>query len=677
MLNSEHLIKIHRNRANIIANIILLAYSLLLARLWFLQVYKGKLLLNYSLKNRLRREVVEAPRGMFFARDNQLIVDNVPRFDAVITPQYLSNKKVTISNLAVILNLTDEQIYKTLKKNSTLPSYRPIIIKKNISMEEVAKIETENAELLGVSVETSITREYKDKEVGAHILGHTTEISSSQLPKFRNRDQYDYKLGDFIGQSGLEEELDLFIRGVNGSEYVEVDALGRKKRHLLDQEIFKGIENKPSIPGNNVKLTIDRDMQLVAYEALINQVGSVVALEVNTGQVLTVVSRPSYNPSNFGRGLTTEYWQSLLKDPFNPFRNRAIQEHYSPGSTYKTIVAVSALEEGIVDEHTEVLCTGKFRLGTRTFHCWKKEGHGSVNIYRSLRESCDIYFYKIATKLDIDVLSKYAHMFGLGHLSGINIPREIPGLVPTKEWKKKRNGESWALGETLSCAIGQSYMLTTPLQLTLAYASIANGGTLYRPYLVQELFNNKGEVIKKWNPEVRHTFKLKDKTSEIIRDALYQVVNVPSGTAYSKRGKGILMAGKTGTSQVVRFSADKIFSKCEEFEYKFRHHAVFVAFAPYDNPKVAVGALVEHGCHGSSAAGPIVEAVITTYMKKYQPKLYAENIEKELKLAQLTKQKLSQKVKLAPKVELIENSTNTTKEILLQNPNIEVLSPTQ
>ncbi len=622
MFNHEDLIKAHKDRASALANIVLISFGIVLARLWYLQVYKGKILLNYSLQNRLRREIVEAPRGMVYDRNHQLLVDNIPRFDAVVTPQYLKHKKETLEELAHILEVPNEQIAKTLQKYITLPKYKPIIVKKNISFREVSLIETENSDLLGVNVETFISREYKDKEVGAHLLGYISEISPIQLPKLRKRDNYDYKLGDFIGQFGLEEELDLFLRGTNGHEFVEVDALGRKKRHLQADEIFKAIKNQPSVPGLNVRLTIDQDLQLAAYQGMEGKVGAVTAVDVNSGEILAMVSRPSFNPSFFSRGLTSQYWSSLVKDENNPLRDRSIQEHFSPGSTFKTLVAIAALEEKIIDEKTEVVCNGKFRLGARTFHCWKKHGHGSVNVYKSLKESCDVFYYKIATKLDIDVIARYANMFGLGRPTGILLPREISGLVPDRAWKKKRNGEDWMLGETLSCAIGQSYMLATPLQLTMAYASVANGGKLYRPYLVKDIFSNAGRVIQRFSPEVRSDLHISEKTKKIIRDALFQVVNIPSGTAYNQRGKGIQMAGKTGTSQVVRLSADKIYNKCEDFEYRFRHHGIFVGFAPAHNPKIAVGVVVEHGCHGASAAAPVATAVITTYMKKYWPKLH-------------------------------------------------------
>lgn len=629
MFNEEELVRIHKTRADLTGNIILICFLVILSRLWYLQIYKGKTFYIYSLENRLRKDNIQAPRGMIFSRDNKLMVQNIPRFDAIITPQYLKNKNETISKLATILDMTVDQVLKTLQKNQGQASYIPVIIKKNISDKELAIIETENSKMPGVSVTTFISREYSEKEVGGHLLGYISEISPSQLPKYRKRDNINYKLGDFIGQAGIEEQHDLTLRGDDGYEFVEVDARGRLKKHFRNENLFGEIENKIARPGNNMRLTIDRDLQESGYKALEGRVGSAVALDVNTGEILAMVSRPSFDPSQFSRGLTPEYWSSLINDDRNPLRDRTIQEHYSPGSVFKTFTAIAALEEGIVDENTEVICNGSFRLGRRVFHCWKKNGHGKVNLAKSISESCDVYYYKIGTQIDIDVLAKYASSLGLGKKSGVALPRETSGLIPTKDWKKKRNGQDWHKGETLSCVIGQSFVLTTPIQLAQAYATIANGGKLLRPYLVKEVFSSTGELIDKGEIVEEDHIKFKPRTMELVKKGLKDVVNTPQGTAWWHRGRGIKMAGKTGTSQVMSFSADKIYQKCEEKEYKHRHHGVFAAYAPYDDPKIAVAIVVEHGCHGSSAAAPVAESIITTYMKKYYPDIYAKNIQQE------------------------------------------------
>jgi penicillin-binding protein 2 len=622
MFGEDDLVKAHKGRLDAIGNIILLCFALLFSRLWYLQVYKGKILYQYSLENRLRKEPVKAPRGMIFSRNNQLIINNIPRFDAIVTPQYLKNKKESLKKLSSILNMPLKRIEKIIKRNSRQARYMAVVIKKNITRQEVAIIETENSKMPGVSVRTFISREYADKEIGGHLLGYISEISRTQLPKYRKRDSFKYKLGDFIGQAGLEKRMDLTLRGSDGHEFVEVDARGRMKRYIKNDNLFKGIENLPALPGKNVRLTIDRDLQVAAYESLKDKVGAVVAVEVETGEILAMVSRPSFDPSIFSKGISGNYWSELSQDENQPLLDRTIQEHYAPGSTFKTITAIAALEEGIVDEKTTFNCKGSLKLGRRRLHCWKARGHGKVDAVKAIRESCDVYFYKIATKLDIDVMARYAKAFGLGTPTGINLPREIAGLIPTKEWKKKKNGEEWQLGETLMCAIGQSYVLTTPLQLAMTYATIANGGTLYKPHLIKDVFSNSGDVDLQQNKEKISEIKISDKTLAIVKKGLFEVVNKRKGTAWWHRGRGIRMSGKSGTSQVIRFSADKIYSKCKDFEYKFRHHGVFAAFAPSDNPKIAVAVIVEHGCSGSGAAAPVAKNVITTYMKKYQKKLF-------------------------------------------------------
>lgn len=630
MFGDEELIKIHRDRGIQVANIILFCFGIIFVRLWYLQIYKGELYEKFSNQNRLRKEVIQAPRGMIFDRNEELLVDNIPRFDAILTRQFLQKKEQTLKRLAEILGMEVDAINKIIKKYSFQAKYRPIIIKKNISHEEVAKIETENESLPGVSVNTFISREYIDKEVGAHVLGYISEISQKQLPKYRKRDGIDYRLGDFIGQFGIEEIQDKLLRGDNGYEYVEVDALGRKKKNT---GLFKEIEDKPEKQGNNIRLTIDRDMQKIAYEALEGRSGSVVAIDVNSGEVLTMISTPAFEPSQFSRGLTTEYWNSLINNEEKPLIDRSIQNHFPPGSTFKPFTAIAALEEGIIETNTKLRCHGSFKFGRRVYRSWKRWGNEKVEVSDALKHSCNIFFYKVAAELDIDAMAKYAQMFGLGKRTGIALPREVSGLIPTKEWKKSTKGEEWQQGETLSCAIGQSYVLVSTLQLANAYAAIATKGKLYKPFIVKEVFDQQNNVIKSNNPELLNEIELKPETWEHVRKGLYKVVNDPKGTAWWRRGSGNQMAGKTGTSQVIRAqSAEQLYAKCSEKEYKNRHHGVFVAFAPYENPKIAVAALVEHGCGGSSAAAPVVEKVVNTYMKKYLPedqKRYAEMEKKQ------------------------------------------------
>ncbi len=630
MFGEEQIVKKHARRVDLIGNIFIISFLLILARLWYLQLYKGEFFLRHSLENQLRKEIVKAPRGMIFSRDNQLLVNNIPRLDVVIVPQYFKQRQLVFAKLSDILSLPVDLIQKRYRKGLGQERFRAIVIKKNLTPAEVARIETESFDLPGVQVRTFISREYIDQEVGSHVLGYISEISRSQLPKYRKRDRINYKLGDFIGQDGIEQEFDSDLRGIDGHEFMEVDALGRMKRHLTDNELFKGITNVDSIPGHNIRLTIDRDLQLAAYKSLEGKEGSVVAVDVHTGEILAMVSRPAYNPTKFSEGLTLKYWRSLINNPLRPMRNRAIQEHYSPGSTFKIFTAITALEEGMIDDKTEVMCPPTFKLGRRVYHDWKRSGFGRTDVYKSIKRSVDVFYYKIGAKLDIDTLAHYAKMFGFSSKTGVMLPREISGLIPTKEWKIKKNGIPWQQGETISCVIGQSYILVTPLQLAMAYAAIANKGTLYKPIIVKDIFDIDGKIIKHFSPQVRTKInEVSEKTFNIIHKALYKVVNEPKGTAYWFRGRGIEMAGKTGTSQVIGMSSKKLFTKCEEHPYLERHHGVFAAFAPAYDPKIAVAVVVEHGCHGSTAAAPVARDVITAFMKKYYPEEYKRNVDRQ------------------------------------------------
>lgn len=625
MFNQEDRVKDYKPRGEMLGNFMILSFTVVLARLWYLQIYNGDQLYRYSLENSLRKETIQATRGLVFSRNNEVLIQNTPGFDVIITPQYLKEPKETIQKLSEIISMPVEEIERILQKFAGQAKYMNVTIKKDISIRELSILETENFKMPGVFVREITNREYIDKDIGAHLLGYTSEVNEQQLGRLSKKNKFYYKLGDYIGQQGIEEVLDVELRGKDGHQIMEVDARGRMRR-LITEDIVKGINNKDFERGKNIRLTIDRDLQRVAWAALENKVGSAIAMDVNTGEILAMVSRPSFDPSEFGREISYQYWGSILKNENNPMRDRNIQEHYSPGSTFKTISAVAGLESGVIDEKTEINCNGFFQLGRRRFHCWKKEGHGKVNIYKALRESCDVFFYKLATQLDVDVLAKYSRLLGFGRKTGIALPRETVGLIPDKDWKKKTLKEEWQQGESLSTFIGQSFVLTTPIQLLISYAALANGGKVYRPQYIKEVFNNDGEIIKKINPELISEIKLKPKTVEIIKQGLSEVVNSPTGTAFWYKGNGINMAGKTGTSQVVRFSQDKIYTKCEQLEYKFRHHGLFVAFAPYQDPKIAVAVVVEHGCHGSSAAAPVARDIITEYMKKYQGEMLARFI---------------------------------------------------
>ena len=434
---------------------------------------------------------------------------------------------------------------------------------------------------------------------------------------------------DVTGKFGLEAREEPALRGIDGEEYMEVDALGRRKRQT--KGITSSLVPKASIPGKNLILTIDQDLQIAANDALEKlygqkQVGAVIALNPKTGEILTALSKPSFDPTLFSRGVSSKLWNELLNNEYHPLRDKTLQDHYSPGSTFKVVTAIAGLEEKEVDENTTITCTGSYRLGNRSYRCWKKHGHGLVNMHKALRESCDTYFYRLGQKLGIDTLAKYSHLLGLGKKTGVNLAHEEAGLIPTEEWKKRRFGQEWIAGETLSCAIGQSYILTTPLQLANAYAAIGTGGMLWKPYIVKYIESPDGRILKEFHPELLSNVHISPKTLALVRGGLAAVVGEPGGTTYGHRIPGIDIAGKTGTAQVVRLASDKVNTKCESMPFDVRDNALFAAFAPVDDPQIAVAVVAEHACHGASGAAPVAFAVIKKYLEKYIPEKYSQAV---------------------------------------------------
>ena len=373
-------------------------------------------------------------------------------------------------------------------------------------------------------------------------------------------------------------------------------------------------------PGNNIRLTIDQDLQIIAKEAFANKAGGLVAMDPKNGEILAMISRPSFDPTDFSRGIPSQLWKSLLENPNRPLRDKTLQDQYPPGSVFKVFTALAGLEEGVITPTTKHLCNGSIRVGNRRYHCHSAGGHGEVDLVDAIKYSCDIFFYRLALKLkSVNQIAKWAKAFGLGSRTSIDLPREVPGLIPTEKWKEKRFGKPWTRGESLSVAIGQSFVLTTSLQLATAYSALVNGGVLYRPQFVESIEKFNGDPIKKFNPEVASRIEVSSDHLEVIKTGLFKVMNEIKGTGYWYRIPGAEMGGKTGTAQVVRLSADKIYQKCKEMKYEHRHHALFTGVAPMSDPSIVVSVIAEHQCAGSSGAAPIARAVIRKYLQKYRP----------------------------------------------------------
>jgi penicillin-binding protein 2 len=423
------------------------------------------------------------------------------------------------------------------------------------------------------------------------------------------------------------------LRGVDGVEFIEVDAFGRKKvlNERTGGEVVGEIPPKPAVPGKNIVLTIDEDLQKTAADAFIkdNRTGAVVALDPNNGEVLSMLSWPSFDSTEFSVGIRPEYWRELTTNEDKPLRDKAIIDHYSPGSTFKIISALAGLEEGLINENTIVPGGGSFRFGGRLFHDWKKEGHGPTDVVKSLYRSVDVFYYKLATRMEIDVLARYARDLGLGQRTGIALPGEIPGIVPDTDWKRRYFKAEWYPGETLSVIIGQGSLTTTPIQLANMVAGVANGGTIYKPRLVKFIEGQDGAILERTEPEILHQTRWSEKNLELVRKGIRDVIQHDNGTAHAQFIPGIDAAGKTGTAQVIRFTADTVFKDCNRLERRYRHHGLFVAYAPIKDPKIAVAVVAEHSCGGSTAAAPIAMAIIKKYLSKIDPEKYGEEALKE------------------------------------------------
>jgi penicillin-binding protein 2 len=623
-LGQEEQIREFQDRFKYLYVAVFIGLGLLLSRLVYLQILQGDRMRQYSEDNRIKRVKIDAPRGMIFDRTRKLLIDNRPAFDLEVVPQYLKESKQTpqvVGQLSKLVNMPEKDIYKILDKAKGQPSFMPVKIKTDLSRDEVAAVESWKIDMPGVEVRTEIKRTNIFGDIASHLMGYIGEVNSTELPYLKANGK-DYKLGDRIGKFGLEQRLEDTLRGVDGEELKEVDALGRIKLDRNRGRVLNAIPGKDATPGRNLILTIDQDLQMAASQAFEDKIGSMVAIDPRTGEILAMMSRPSFDPTEFSRGISTQLWKKLIMNENHPLRDKTIQDHYPPGSTFKIFTAIAGLEEGVIDEHTTFNCSGALRVGNHPFHCWQKHGHGSINVVTAITQSCDVFFYRVAMKLkSVDQIAYWAQHLGLGKKTGIILKGEVPGLIPTEEWKMKRFKQQWQGGETLSVAIGQGYVLATALQLANAYAAIGNGGTLWKPYLVKQVESFEGKVLKEFKPEVLDKANLHPKTVELIKQGLWGVVNTPHGTAHRYMIPGVDFVGKTGTAQVMQISADKIYQRCENMKFNERHNGVFVGFAPLNNPMIAVAVIGEHICHGTNAA-PIARAVIKTYLEKYYPDLY-------------------------------------------------------
>ncbi len=568
------------------AYIIIGIVLILCFRIWQLQILDGDRYKRLSEDNRLRILKTPAPRGIIYDRNGTPLVKNIPFFSVSITADNV--KDIDTDTLSSLLGLSRQEIQEKLNRKDNSP-FVPVKLKQGLTFEEIARIEARRSDFPGLFVETDVGREYLFGKVGGHIIGYLGKITPYQLKK---PDLRHFPPDALIGQWGVEALFDNHLRGIPGERIIEVDALGRELRK---------IQERPSVKGNDITLSIDISIQKAVEDAFGEKAGALVAIKPDSGEILALESLPSFDPNVFSMGIAYNEWKSLMENKKKPMLNRAVQSQYPPGSTFKIITAIAALEEGVIHPDMKVTCTGGINYGRWTFGCWKKEGHGSVDFHKALVESCDVYFYEIGKRLGIDKIYKYATAFGLGKETGIEmIPvKERRGLIPNTEWKKENKRQPWYLGDTFISAIGQGFVTATPIQMAVMTATFANGGNIYKPSLIKINQTPSGIV------------KLKPETVRMIKEALSGVVNELNGTAQKAKSTLTVIGGKTGTSQVVG-------KKKGLTGERFMDHAWFVALAPVDNPEIAVSVFVEHGGGGGAVAAPIAKRVIEAYMKSLQ-----------------------------------------------------------
>lgn len=591
-----------KQRILVISFVVGAIFFLLLLRLWHLQILSADDYRSMSENNRLRFVPVAASRGAIMDRGGKVLVSNRPSFSLAVVPQEVKDKDSLFDRLAKLLGLDRSELDDRWNKIKGRAKYYPIVLASNISRDQVEIIEENRLRLPGVEIEMKPVREYSSDLLAAHLLGYIGEVSEDEMNK---KGFEEYNPGDYIGKNGIERSWELELHGNDGGRQLEVDARGRVLRTIS--------ESYPTV-GNSVVLTIDAALQKQTEKAFGDQAGAAVAMDVNTGEVLAFVSYPSFDPALFSGKLPADVWKSYLDDKRHPLENKALTGQYPPGSTFKIITALAGLEEGKITENSSVNCNGSYELGGSTFKCWNKHGHGSTSLKKSLRESCDVYYYQLGEHLGVDLIAKTAQKFMLGSPMGIGLSNEKPGLIPTAEWKQKRFGKRWYHGETLPVAIGQGYVLMTPIQMASMIATVANEGTVYRPYLVKRIVDTDGKTLKEFKPEVMGRTGISPANFRLVKQGLFSVVNDPGGTGSSARLYDVRVAGKTGTSQVVKMRDSK-----RETQYQFRDHALFVAFAPYDKPEIAIAVIVEHGEHGGSAAGPIAGRMLRAYFDGKKP----------------------------------------------------------
>lgn len=628
-----------RPRASIAGLVALTMFLLLTGRLYYLQVAQGDELSQKSRENFRKTLIEPAERGRILDHRGRVLADNRPSFDVYLTPAFCKRLDEVLERLTMHLSMDENEldhVRKALKKSRGLERFKPYLVKLDITWEQLMVVKADLANLEGVDIIDSPHREYCpvreplgaealvaggaetdtagrcEGELVAHVVGYLSEVTQAELEKTPGK----YRRGDFIGRRGLERTLEKYLRGVDGRILKAVDAKGRELEESLQREFIPADQRRvASRPGHNVVLSLDLGLQSVAQRAMAAnaQAGALVVVDVHTGYVLAMVSHPAYDPNRMTGRISRADLKAIVDDPLEPLFQRAVQQHYHPGSTFKIVTALAGLKSGKFRPDSAVGCPGSYRLGSRRWRCWRDAGHGpGISLKQSLKHSCDTWYYWVAHQIGLDAIADMSHALGFGKPTGIELSPEAPGLIPTEQWHRKVEG-FYSEGFALNASIGQGSVNVTPLQLAMAFAAVSNGGTLYKPRLVRRIETATGELVEQFPPEVVRELDLAPAQLAAVMDGLRSVVQEPGGTAYWRRLADVEVAGKTGTTQVVRIGDKRV--KNEDLPWEHRDHAWFAAVAPADDPEIAVVAINEHGGGGGSAAAPMVMATIQGYFE--------------------------------------------------------------
>ncbi len=582
----------------------------IVSRLFFLQVKENKKYLTLSDKNRIREWKLAPVRGEFHDYFGNVIAGNFEAYQLHVIPEQVEDFRYVIYRLKDLLELSDKEFKKVLKKKNEIKPWETLIVSDNLSWQKFSKINNHLYDLNGVKPVISISRNYPYKENFTHLIGYVSQANENDIENTESIKK-NFVPGLKVGKVGLEKSFEDKLIGTNDIERYEVNAYGRRISQL---EFQKGEK------GKTLRLTIDTEVQKLANELLKDQAGSICVLDIYTGDVVAMHSSPSFDPNLFVFGISKDDWQLIRNNPMKPLVNKTLQGNYSPGSTIKPIVALSALENGIINTNFTVNCRGHkhpLELYGQTYHCWKKQGHGFMNLRNAMKQSCDTYFYEVARKLGVDKLSETAKKFGLGkEVFGDLFSIEKKGLVPNTQWKKNALGQGWLLGETIITGIGQGYIQTTPIQLCLMTAQIGNGGHKIYPKIVVD-DENKLAPIDKFTP-----LYINSKNIKIVQDAMFASTNEVRGTSYKSRIDNIKyqFAGKTGTAQVKKITEKdrELDLKTFEIPYEERDHALYVAYGPYKNPRYALSIIIEHGGSGSTTAAPMAKKLFKLIIDRHK-----------------------------------------------------------